>query len=57
MFLLMSTWLAINIWLAEYGWWIAAALICSVQPRLAWRQAALARTRATSGVRTRTPVH
>ena len=57
MFLLISTWLAINIWLAEYGWWIAAALVCSTQPRLAWRQAASTASGAAARVRTRTPVH
>jgi hypothetical protein len=55
MFLLMSTWLAISIWLAEYGWWIAAALVCSAQPRWAWRQATITTAGAVAAVRTRAP--
>ena len=32
MFLLGSTWLALNIWIAEYGVMIAAATLCMAQP-------------------------
>ncbi len=32
MFLLGSTWLALNIWIAEHGVMIAAATLCMAQP-------------------------
>jgi hypothetical protein len=39
--LLGSTWLALNVLVAEHGTLIAAAAVCLVQPaRTRWRQAA-----------------
>ncbi|CCG01349.1 protein of unknown function [Blastococcus saxobsidens DD2] len=37
MFLLGSTWLAINIWVSEYGWLLLAAALASVRWRLGHR--------------------